>query len=86
MTDSLLEFPCRFPLKVIGVDHPELTTRVVRIIRAHVPGLDEGSIATRPSSSGKFLSISISFVAESQQQLDAVYRDLTAADYIRFVL
>ncbi len=86
MTDSLLEFPCRFPIKAIGVDHPDFQPAVVRIISSHSGDLAQESISLSPSSNGRYLSVSVTITATSQQQLDAIYRELTAMEHVRFVL
>ncbi|MCB1759009.1 MAG: DUF493 domain-containing protein [Gammaproteobacteria bacterium] len=75
--ESLLEFPCRFSLKAMGLAGDDFDALVVEIVRRHVPDLHEGSVKSRPSSAGKYLSITVTFEAESRAQLDAIYQDLT---------
>ncbi len=86
MEDSLLEFPCQFPIKAIGLDHGDFQSTVTRIISAHAGELPEDAITVNPSSNGKYLSVSVVITAKSQTQLDAIYQELTALESVRFVL
>lgn len=76
-TDSPIQFPCNFPIKAVGKTTPELDILIVEIIRRHVEGINEGAIKTRPSKGGNYLSVTITIEATSQEQLDAIYQDLT---------
>lgn len=84
--DTLFEFPCEFPIKVVGRASAEFDTLVVSIVRQHVPDLGEGSVSLRPSSGGKYLAVTVTFVATSREQLDALYEDLTGTDEVLWVL
>jgi uncharacterized protein len=88
MTDqhSLLEFPCSFPLKAIGTGADDFETVVMLIVRKHVPDLGEGAISTRPSGGGKYLAVTVTFVAESRAQLDALYQELSDHERVVMVL
>lgn len=81
-----LEFPSRFPLKVIGRQSVEFRTVVVEIIRHHVSDLDEANVSTRPSSGGKYLALTADFVATSREQLDALYSELSASEHVIMLL
>ena len=83
---TLLEFPCIFPLKIMGEAHPALTQTVLTIVQNHDPNFDGASMGTRLSSAGRYLSLSCSINAVSQAQLDALYRELTAHPSIKVVL
>ena len=72
----LLEFPCLFPLKVIGRNIEEFEVQTMRIIAKHVPESDKGHCSRRLSKSDKYLALTISFIAHSQEQLDALYQEL----------
>jgi hypothetical protein len=73
---ELLQFPCSFPLKAIGAGVDDFEALVVSIVRRHAPGID--AVASRPSAGGKYLGVTVTFVAESREQLDALYRELSA--------
>ncbi len=75
--ETLLEFPCEFSIKVMGVATPEFDAIVVEIVRQHAPDLGEGAVRTRPSSGGKYLAVTVTINAISKEQLDAIYQALT---------
>lgn len=75
---ELLEFPCQFPLKVIGLATEEFETAVYMIVRKHLVELAEDAIKMRYSQDNKYLSLTINAWVSSQAQLDAIYMDLSA--------
>ncbi len=84
--DTLLEFPCDFPIKIMGDNNAEFEAEIIRIVRQHVPDLGEGAVRQRPSGKGNYLSITVTIRAESKTQLDALYRELTACVLTKMVL
>jgi putative lipoic acid-binding regulatory protein len=70
------EFPLVFPLKVIGLNHNDFEAFVVSIVHTHAP-LSAHTVTTRPSQAGKYLAVTVTFVAESREQLDAIYQELS---------
>ena len=85
-TEGLLEFPCRFPIKVMGRDEAEFQAHVLQIISAHVEDIAADDITSRSSSKGKFLAVTVTIDAQSQEHLDRIYRTLTASDRVLYVL
>ncbi len=83
---SALEFPCTFPIKVIGKDTGEFEAIVTEIVRRHVPDLADADVSTRPSSGGKYLAVTATFVASSREQLDNLYRELSAHESVLMLL
>ncbi len=83
---KLIEFPCIFPLKAIGKDANDFERVVTEIVRRHVPDLADDAVTTRGSAGGKYLSVTATFIAESQAQLDAVYSELSRHEQVLFVL
>ncbi len=81
-----LEFPCAFPIKAMGHASPHLDATVVGIVRRHVPDLAEGAVRVRPSRGGRYLSVTVNIRATSRDQLDAIYRDLTACERVLVAL
>ncbi len=75
--ETLLEFPCEFSIKAMGVATPEFDALVAEIVRQHAPDLGEGAVRTRPSSGGKYLAVTVTINATSKEQLDAIYQALT---------
>jgi putative lipoic acid-binding regulatory protein len=80
MTDeneTLLEFPCEFSVKAMGIHSDDFDVLVAQIVSRHVPELGEGAVRSRESKGGKYLSVTVTFEATSKRQLDAIYQDLT---------
>jgi putative lipoic acid-binding regulatory protein len=75
-TASLLDFPTAFPIKIMGRREGGFTKAVIEIVLRHAPDFAPGSIETRPSRQGKYISLTAIVNATSQQQLDALYREL----------
>ncbi len=84
--ETLLEFPCAFPIKAMGKAAPDFDQLVVAIVRQHCPDIHEGAVKTRPSKGGKWLSVTVTIEATSKQQLDAIYRALNAEERVVMVL
>ena len=82
----VLQFPCDFPLKVIGHNADDFEALVVDIVRRHIPKLDAAAVSTRPSGGGKYLSVSMNFIANSREQMDALYRELSSHECVVWVL
>jgi putative lipoic acid-binding regulatory protein len=78
-TGTLLRFPCDFPIKVMGRAAPGFDSLVVGIVRRRVPELGEGAVSVRDSRGGRYVAVTVTVRAESQAQLDAIYRDLSAS-------
>ncbi len=74
---TLLEFPCEFSVKAMGLTSPDFDMAVLEVIRRHVPDMPEGCISSRPSKNGKYTAITVTIQATSKKQLDAIYQDLT---------
>ena len=84
--ESLLEYPCDFPLAVIGMNSAEFPGFVMDIVRKHVPHLEEENYTLHPSRNENYISVRVNFIAESREQLDDLYRELTRQDCILWVL
>ncbi len=79
---SLLEFPCRFPIKVMGLSQNNIDLVTVEIVRKHAPDLTEGAVKSRASRGGKYTSVTVTINAVSRAQLDAIYQDLVDHDQV----
>ena len=73
---SLLDFPCDFPIKVMGRKAPGFAQAVTDIVRRHAPDFDPATVEMRPSRQGRYLSVTCVVRAVSREQLDALYREL----------
>lgn len=80
-----MTFPCSFPLKVMGQNSTAFESFVRTVLGAHLPGA-EVLFSTRPSSGGKYLSITATFTASSREQVDAIYRELNASELVVMML
>ncbi len=79
---NLLEFPCRFPIKIVGHAVKDFEAEIIALIRQHAPGLREEAISRRPSKGGKYLALTVTIEATSRQQLDAIYHALSAHEHV----
>lgn len=84
--ETLLEFPCDFPLKVMGATRDGFAQAVVDVVRKHAPDFDAAKVEMRPSKAGNYLSVTCIVRATSKPQLDALYRELTAHPWVKIVL
>ncbi len=74
--ESVIAFPTAFPVKIMGRRESGFTSAVIEIVRRHAPDFVPGAIETRPSREGKYISLTATVNATSQEQLDALYREL----------
>lgn len=84
--ETLLTFPCKFPIKAMGKSQADLQEIVLQLVRKHSPEIHADQIKTSYSSAGNYMSITITVHAESQQQLDNIYIDLSDCEHISIVL
>ena len=81
-----MEFPCRFPIKAMGLDCAEFHASVTEIIHRHAPDTPTEDFKQRASTKGKYLSITITVEATSREQLDAIYQDMTDSVHVLMAL
>jgi putative lipoic acid-binding regulatory protein len=86
MSDTLLKFPCEFPLKVMGRRSDDFRSIVLGIVQKHAGRIDAANIEERPSKDGNYLSLTCTFNAHSREQLDALYLELTSCERVMIVL
>ena len=83
---SLLEFPCDFPIKIMGKRADGFAQAVLETVLRHAPDFDAAAIEMRPSAKGNYLSLTCTIRAVSREQLDALYRELSAHPLVKIVL
>jgi uncharacterized protein len=83
---TVQEFPSEFPIKVMGRHDSDLKASTRAIIERHVGALDDARVRTRTSGDGNFLALTYLVVASSREQLDAIYRELTACKSVLVAL
>lgn len=84
--DTLLEFPCTFPIKAMGPADPDFVLHVLALVREHVPDVPDDAVTTNSSRRGTYVSVTVTVTATSKAQLDAVYRSLHADDQVVMTL
>jgi putative lipoic acid-binding regulatory protein len=84
--ETLLEFPCDFPIKIMGLADAALAQAVLGVVTRHAPEFDGATMEMRASSGGKYVSLTCTVKATSKLQLDALYMELTAHPLVKVVL
>ena len=84
--ETLIEFPCEFPVKVMGAAIPEFHSAVEKIAQAHDPKYDSSLTKQNTSKTGKYVSLTLKIHAENKPQLDALYQDLTNHELVVWAL
>lgn len=84
--DEVFDFPCRFPIKVMGERHDAFAQTILQAVQQHAPGTVETDIQVRESSNGRYLSLTVTVEAVSREQLDAIYRALSGHEMVKVVL
>ncbi len=83
---SLIEYPCDFPIKVFGIAQQGFAQAVAGVVLAHAPDFDAASIEMRSSTGAKYLSLTCTIRATSREQLDSLYRALSSHPMVKMVL
>jgi putative lipoic acid-binding regulatory protein len=83
---TLIEYPSRFPIKVMGAKVDGFVQAVTHIAKQFDPTFDAASVELRDSSAGNYLGITITITATSREQLDELYRTLSTHPMVKVVL
>jgi putative lipoic acid-binding regulatory protein len=83
---TLVEFPSEFPIKVMGRRDSDLRNLTQAIVERHAGPIGDESVKTRTSADGNFLALTYTITAQSREQLDALYRELTACKSVLMAL
>ena len=84
--ESLLKFPCEFPIKIMGLTRDDFAQTILAIVRRHAPDYNGATMEMRSSSAAKYLSLTCTINAQSQKQLDDLYRELSSHPMVKMVL
>ena len=85
--DSIkIQFPCDYPVKVMGKNSDDFSDVVLEVIRRHAPDLREENISFRPSRQNNYLAVNVTIYATGVQQLQALFDDLKATGRVTMVL
>ena len=83
---TLLEFPCDFPIKIMGHTRDEFANTMLEIVLRHAPDFDAATMEMRPSRTGKYISLTCTIRATSKQQLDDLYREISGHPMVAMAL
>jgi len=81
-----IEFPCDYPIKVMGRSSDVFESVILEVFERHAPGFDQKAIAAKISSKGTFTSLTITITATGPAQLEALHQDLLATGQVTMVL
>jgi len=84
--DSLIDYPCAFPIKVMGLKVDGFVHAMTEVAERFDPGFDAGSVELRASKGGNYLGVTLTVTATSREQLDELYRTLTSHPMVKVVL
>ena len=84
--DSLIDYPCDFPIKIMGAMQDTFAQTMVDVVISHDPEFHAGKLEMRPSTKGNYLSLTVTVRATSREQLDDLYRALTSHPMVKIVL
>jgi len=83
---SLIEFPCTFSIKVVGVNVPEFYTSICAIAKKHDASFSEERMKSKQSKTGKYRSLTINLYVTERATLDSVYQALTDCELVKWAL
>lgn len=83
---SLIEYPSKFPIKVMGANAEGFEAAIVAVAQHFDPGFDPATLERRPSRAGNYLGLTITITATSREQLDELYRTLSTHPMVKVVL
>jgi putative lipoic acid-binding regulatory protein len=84
--ESLIEFPCEFPVKVMGKDTPEFHQLIEKTAKKHDPDFNRNETKQNISKTGKYISFTLNIHAKDKPQLDALYQDFTDNELVLWAL
>jgi putative lipoic acid-binding regulatory protein len=84
--DTVWEFPCEFPIKVMGRAGENFKALIIELVSKHVSDLDESKITAMASKQGNYISLTVTITATSKEQLDRIYLELNANDAVLMTL
>jgi putative lipoic acid-binding regulatory protein len=84
--ESLIEYPSKFPIKVMGQNVDGFVHTITAIAKQFDPSFDAATIELRPSKGDKYLGVTITITATSREQLDEIYRTLSTHPMVKIVL
>jgi len=83
---DFLDFPCDFPLKVVGKTHPEFEAIVIDLLKGHLQAPHDIHVKQNPSKKNNYVSLTLTFKAHNRQQLDIIYQCLYDCPHVMMTL
>lgn len=83
---SLIEYPSKFPIKVMGLNAEGFVHAITAIAERFDPDFDAATVELRPSKAEKYLGVTVTVTATSREQLDELYRTLSTHPMVKMVL
>ncbi|MDX1610502.1 MAG: DUF493 domain-containing protein [Halofilum sp. (in: g-proteobacteria)] len=80
--ESPLQFPCDFPIKAFGRDTGDFDDLVLALVNEHAPEVTRDMLSTRSSRAGRYVAVTVNLRARSRDQLDRIYRALSAHERV----
>lgn len=84
--ETLLQFPCTFPIKIMGRMEEGFADAMVEVVLRHAPDFDAATVSMKASSGNKYLSLTCTINAISKQQLDDLYREISGHPLVLMAL
>ena len=85
-TESLIDYPCDFPVKVMGARVDGFAEAMCQVAQQFDPDFNPTTLEIRPSIAGNYLSVTLTIRATSREQLDNLYRALTGHPMVKVAL
>ncbi|RFC33330.1 MAG: hypothetical protein DID92_2727744793 [Candidatus Nitrotoga sp. SPKER] len=86
LTDSLIEYPCDFPIKVLGLSHQSFAQTVAEVVMRYDPNFNAATMEMRPSKGARYIGLTCTIRATSREQLNALYQELCDHPEVAMVL
>ena len=86
INEDVFKFPCDYPIKVFGLNQPDLIDTVITIVERYVGKLHSNQITLKNSSKGKYVSVTIRIITTSRKQLDSINEDLQNCPLVSYLL
>ena len=81
-----IEFPCDYPIKVLGVSSDAFESIVLAVFERHAPGFNRKNMTGKASSKATFTSLTITITATGPDQLEALHKGLLATGHVKMVI
>ena len=81
---ELWKFPCNFAFKAMTLAIDGIESTIISAIQKHAPG--DYTATIKPSSAGKYVSVTVNIYLTDKQQLDNIYKEVYAVEGVKMLL